>query len=542
MLVRRAHTAVPTPADPASAAPGSTPEFCWQPAARPAVGLDRADRLAAATVLARRCVELGVQPPLRPVPANKAPAPAHHLLSPAAPQSSGPAAHAGRLEALVEQAQNASSTLATAVQRQSQQLATQQQLLKDVVQSLLYVSGKAGGGSRPAGAVAAGQARFDSAALVRAAASSRMLTPRHAASAVQQRALQAQLTPSCDTRRKGSCDEVVPWAALGSSLAPAHPRDASAPGSPPFGMLRAPIPAAAAAHESACQGRPSRLELGSSVGTPHPQAAAGVAQPALDAEDRRAAVKALLGLREGSGGGGCSSGRGQGQQRRGRPAWNDSTILQPRADLRDRQEIAAQEPRRRNPGGLGAQLLRQELRHLQRRHTIAGGGGGVAARPARMQQAPRPMTASTAAPGMDGKARAAGTPGKERQSHAKHSVAMGGQRRVTHAAEKGRPLSLPCPIQLQACHRAAAARRAAERHAVAPAESSMSTGQDGKQLLHRHRQEGCASGSSSAELSGGQAPPCDQLTEEDISAVCDSICRQLLLHECSPCACEVPVC
>lgn len=497
------------------------------------MGFKRADRLTAAADLARRCVELGVQPPTRPAPAS-APAPEQQAPPPAALHSAASSSQTGRLEALVEQAQRASSALASAVQGQSQQLAVQQQLLTDVVQGLLFVGAKAGSGGRAsAGAADGGQARPDAAPPVRTAAGNRLLTPRHTPAAMQRVAAKPQSLPGRDGGRRGSSDDAAPWAGPGSPPAQNDTGGTAVSASPPCGMLRVPVLSAAAGRASArLSSSLSHHEQGSPADTQRLHAAAQGPHSPWPADDRSAAVEALLRSRLGGmGGAGRSSGSSHERQPHSRPAWNDSTVVPAKPQLRHAQKLAAHLPGRRLVGGLGPQLLLQELRRLQRRRTVAGSGGSRQG----TQQAPRPLTAPAAA-GTAGRAAAAGASGRERQLRAKHSAAGGGRARA-RAAAPARPLPLPGPMQLQACHRAAAASRAAERCEMSAAVPAASRGHSSKQQLQAQPQQGHGSG---AESMGEHALAWEGLTEEDINAACESICRQLLLHECAPCIAAVP--
>ncbi|KAL4447617.1 hypothetical protein ABPG75_004836 [Micractinium tetrahymenae] len=540
------------PASSAASTPNDMSEFTWQRAARPAPAPDHAVRLAAAAELARRCAELGVRPPLRPLPPAQSSAPAPVQQPQAAPQPA-PAPQAGRLEALVEHVQQASSALATAVQGQSQQLAVQQQLLTDVVQGLLFVGAKAGAGTRPAaGPAAGGQAQKHMRAATatparQAGAGSTVQTPRRTAAAVQQKTAQPSLSPSHVGRRRGSGDEPAPWAASASPTPGSEHGHAGTPASPPCGMLRVPVlmPAPEGRHSGLSS--PREQEAGSPAGTQRPQAAAQGPQPAQPADDRSAAVEALLARRRGSI---HATGRGSGssrQQPHSRPAWDDCTVAQPGPRSQNRLDLAGPPPGRRLVGGVGPQLLLQELRRLQRRRTIAG--SGVSRGPRRSeQQAPRPLTAPAAAAGRARPAPGAGGPGRERRLHSKQSAAVGGRGRMKAEAVPAETPPLPRPIQLQPCHRAAAASRAAEREAVATAGPAAAGRQGRKQTLPQQqvqlppKEQPAAASSSTTEAGDEPAVHWEQLTAEDVNAVCDSICRRLLLSECAPCAAAVPVC
>ncbi|KAL4856854.1 hypothetical protein ACK3TF_002901 [Chlorella vulgaris] len=126
----------------------ATAAFQWKRVDRPpaplakSVAADRSCRLVAAAQLAHRCAELGVQPPLPPAPPQPQP-PAH----------AGDSAHQqeqDRLDGLSQQLHEQRLVLAEAVQGQKQQLASQQQLLQDVMQGLLFVSAKTARPQAPA--------------------------------------------------------------------------------------------------------------------------------------------------------------------------------------------------------------------------------------------------------------------------------------------------------------------------------------------------------------------------------------------------------
>lgn len=530
----------PTSAATSAVASGS-PEFTWQPAARPALETGRADRLAAAAELARRCVELGVQPPLRPVPAAKAPAPAQQALPSATSQPAVPCPQSGRLEALVEQTQQASSALANMVQGQSLQLAAQQQLLADVVQGLLFVGAKARGGNLAAGGAASRQATPGAATPVQPAAMKKSLTAPCAPAVKQQGAGLGPLhTKGSGTQHRGSSDEPAPWAVLASSPTKNNDKPADGPVSPPCSMLRVPVPPAAAGCAREHPSCPSEQASGSPAGTQSLQATHGPQLP-CPTDDRSAAVEALLARRGiGSAKGQTRAGSGgPGQQPHGRPAWDDSTVVQPAPRTRTTHEMGASLRSRQLLGGLGPQLLLRELRLLQRRHTIAG-SGTRAARQA-MRQASRSLTAPPASEGAVCPAAPVGGSCRERLPRAKHSAAVGRQGRVDAAAAPAQPSPLPRPIQLQPCHRAAAANRAVERGMSATAEPAAATGHGNMRRQDQQQRQLHLAGGS-AESAGEQVLPWQQLTEDDITAVCGSVCRQLLLWECGPSAPAVPAC
>ncbi|KAI3429411.1 hypothetical protein D9Q98_005506 [Chlorella vulgaris] len=122
--------------------------FQWKRVDRPPAPLaksaaaDRSCRLVAAAQLAHRCAEFGVQPPLPPAPPQ-----------PQLPAHAGDSAHQqeqDRLDGLSQQLHEQRLVLAEAVQGQKQQLASQQQLLQDVMQGLLFVSAKTARPQAPA--------------------------------------------------------------------------------------------------------------------------------------------------------------------------------------------------------------------------------------------------------------------------------------------------------------------------------------------------------------------------------------------------------
>lgn len=297
------------------------PEGCtWQrvpPPCFPQVATSRQQALARAAELAARCAQLGLPPPQRQQ--RKEPAPAPPGLD-------------SRVDALSKQLHQQNSLLATAIQGQTHQLASQKQLLQDVVQSLLFMGAKA---ARPA-------------------------------TAEQQR---RPATPACAQARAGAAviTEAVTVGAgnqQGGGTAPLSiPKCKSAT----LGLTLGPTPTTGAVLATNSSGRPGTEEQEMPLVAPlHDNSPGQAAQntSSFDAAQPRsmgqgAAVPAAI---------------WQAGRQRARPAWNDRTVIEAGQQQHGGQW---QLPNVRNIGGLAPKLLLQELRKLRRQQVAAVGGAAT---------------------------------------------------------------------------------------------------------------------------------------------------------------------
>ena len=503
-------------------------EFEWRRAERPAAAgprpagpaavAERNRRLSAAAELARRCAELGVQPPL-PQPPKQVAHDAAAVLPP----------HAARLDALSQQLHQQGNMLVSAVQGQTAQLAAQQALLRDAVQGLLFVSAKA---ARPASAAAQrpGSAPLKPAQSA-AALTTAALRPGQAADAAPTAArsqppawqgatteqpladpapwhmaanvhgLADRLSRLRDTQVASSGDERGDVAALSGAGAGAI--------SPPCGMLR--VPHAALSSPAGAQTRA--------------RAAPRHSVPETSGAERPAGSPAAR------------------ERQHVRPAWDDTTVMPRPRGNKSREAWPPPLPPRRVAGGLVQQLLRHELQRL-RRHRSLDDGTARGSRPGSSRRSVtggaqnsrvRPATASGAAADVESRqpapapaCRPRPAPARLRFPHAKeaHVAGRAGQvearaRAVGGAADaaasgagaRGEP-----PVSVSAAH---TARRGSSpaRPAAAPAQPDVA----------------CARASWLQEMGEepGRVPP---LSDADVEAVCDRLCQELLLRECAPCA------
>ena len=385
--------------------------FVWQPAQRPPLVPTRNALLTAAAALARRCADLGVQPPLPHRPpcceSNN-----QELQRQSAPHPS-PAPEP--LAELVKQWQAQNADLAGAVGRQSQQLAAQQQLLREVVQGCLLLAGSQATGQPPAATAPLPQ-------------HSNPGDPpgRQPPDAAEQQP--AQAAEDCGP---------LPEAGMEARLRPQRRRD---PSRLPAGLLKVPaIPGLANREKEEPASNPS-----------------------------------------GGGGGG--------QLQRRRPAWDDTPAIEaPRNEDRWEARWAAAAPRNRavqHPAGRFAPepwLL--ELRKLRRRRASFDNGSGSG----RMQAGQRRQQGR----GGIGKS-------PEHQWHFCDNDAS-----EPRGAARA-PSGSGCPTSMS----------------PAATQSGLSrVGRDG------------GTGRLGTGMPGGLA-----LEADDVEAVCERVCRELLALECAPCS------
>lgn len=321
------------------------PAFTWSPAHRPpataaATASARGSlRLAAAAQLARRCMQLGVQPPLAQQQQQQQPPPPTQPHLPPAPD---------RIDALAAQVQQHSSTLAAAVQGTTQQLAAQQRMLQDVVQGLLFVGAKAAGNaSPPPRRQGVGSAGGTPASHVHTAA--------------------PQLATRPPRPRPGTAAEL-----------PAKRRALLAQGLAAEARQQLPP------HEGKEAGQGQRASTPALQGMLHvpllrtPGSLRGVGQRGADAVHPQLSLECQPAAADSPPAGTAQ----QGQPRR--PAWDDrfsAAATQARGGRANAAEAAPPLALPgRQPGGLAPQLLLQELQRLQRRKQGSAGGRARARR------------------------------------------------------------------------------------------------------------------------------------------------------------------
>ena len=547
--------------------PGAT-EFVWRRADRPAAGPpgaaapaltspgDRSHRLAAAADLARRCAELGVRPPLPPPPAQP-PTPQ--------PMPGHPSQQHDRLAALSQQLHQQGSLLASAVQVQTQQLAAQQALLQNVVQGLLFVSAKANR-TPPAATTAPAVAPTS-------AAEAAVLAPAPAAVDVRSEGAQ----PGSQGPAPGNSSELDSPArrtaalvhglagrlhAVGEGGGDVHPAatcgNAGNGGSPPCGVLRVPLLAqigSAAPLNRQLQGEcllPGSRQANDTNGLS--QRAAVAVQPPAASQNSGSSSMPARGLH--------STG---GVRQLNRPAWDDRTVIvEPRGGAKSRRDSRPPPapPPRRTPGGLAPHLLLQELKRLQRRRSTGGslaersGQGGNNTRAARRTQqaaalppprhpltapaeAPAASTAWQPPPSLFGRHQAPSA-GRLRFQRAKEAAAVG--RAGQHPAQapgangggKGSDMA-PAPAETVSQEKGALHQCAGAAHPPSPSLVCLPTAPGGAGTMAHAGQPGTAGGCYRAALVEESKAVPAELSNSDVEAICDRLCREVLLRECAPC-------